>query len=64
MDGVSVFVVFVLFSLGLVLALQGFIGKEINPDGQPLPCAGTSSGPASAIRRSAIRFDCFSSAWA
>ena len=31
----DVAVVMVLFFAGLVLAFQGFIGKEINPDGQP-----------------------------
>jgi hypothetical protein len=35
MDLVPVVVVFGLFFLGLVLAFQGFVGKEINPEGQP-----------------------------
>ena len=28
-------VVMIMFFAGLVLAFQGFVGKEINPDGQP-----------------------------
>jgi hypothetical protein len=35
MDFASTIVVFGVFFLGLVLAFQGFVGKEINPDGQP-----------------------------
>ena len=31
----DVVVVMVVFFVGLVLAFQGFVGKEINPDGQP-----------------------------
>ena len=31
----DVVVVMVVFFAGLVLAFQGFVGKEINPDGQP-----------------------------
>ena len=35
MDFVVVVVVFGVFGLGLVLAFQGFIGKEINAEGEP-----------------------------
>ena len=31
----DVVVVMVVFFVGLVLAFQGFVGKEINPEGQP-----------------------------
>ena len=31
----DVAVVMVVFFAGLVLAFQGFVGKEINPEGQP-----------------------------
>ena len=31
----EVIAVMALFFIGLVLAFQGFVGKEINPDGQP-----------------------------
>lgn len=35
MDFVAVTLLFALFGAGLVLAMQGIIGKEINPEGQP-----------------------------
>ena len=35
MDFVVFSVVFALFFVGLTLAFQGFVGKEINPGGQP-----------------------------
>jgi hypothetical protein len=31
--------VFILFLAGLVLVMQGFVGKEINPEGQPFAMA-------------------------
>ena len=34
MPFIVVIVVFALFFVGLVLAFQGFVGKEINPEGQ------------------------------
>ena len=35
MGFIVVIVLFALFFLGLVLAFQGFVGKEINAEGQP-----------------------------
>ena len=35
MDFVVVSLVFALFFAGVVLAVQGLVGKEINPEGQP-----------------------------
>jgi hypothetical protein len=35
MDFVLVVVVFGVFFLGVVFAFQAFVGKEINPEGQP-----------------------------
>ena len=45
MDLVVMVIVFGLFGLGFVLAFQGFIGKEINAEGQPFGCRSTSTGP-------------------
>lgn len=39
MDFVVVIGIFVLFVAGMVLAIQGFIGKEVNPQGQPFAMA-------------------------
>ena len=35
MDFIVVIVVFGLFFVGLVLVFQGFVGKEVNPEGLP-----------------------------
>ena len=35
MDFVLIVVVFVVFFAGMVLAFQGFVGREVNPEGQP-----------------------------
>lgn len=35
MDFVVVTGIFALFLWGMALAMQGFIGKELNPEGQP-----------------------------
>jgi hypothetical protein len=39
MDFVVFIVVFAVFIAGLALAIQGFVGKEINPEGQPFAVA-------------------------
>ena len=62
MDFVVMVVVFGVFGLGLVLAFQGFIGKEINAEGQPFACRSTSTGPGCLILRNVTRCDCSSSA--
>jgi hypothetical protein len=38
-DFVVFVVVFAVFIAGLTLAIQGFVGREINPDGQPFAMA-------------------------
>jgi hypothetical protein len=38
-DFVVFVVVFAVFIAGLALAIQGFVGKEINPDGRPISLA-------------------------
>ena len=35
MDFVLIVVVFVVFFAGMVLAFQGLVGRDINPEGQP-----------------------------